>query len=188
MAKKSSRGAHPPKARTAGQSSSPADQKSLHGESAKNADLARDTVDPGKFMTGNQGVRISDDQNSLQGRRARPDAAGGLSPPGEDHPLRSRAHPRARRACARCRGARRLPGLRSRSPTSPRPAFLHDPARQTPVFVRFSTVAGSRGSTDTRARRAWLRRQVLHRGRRSSTWSATICRSSSSRTRSSFPT
>ena len=26
--------------------------------------------------------------------------------------------------------------------------FLTDPARQTPVFVRFSTVAGSRGSTD----------------------------------------
>jgi catalase len=27
--------------------------------------------------------------------------------------------------------------------------FLTDPSRQTPVFVRFSTVAGSRGSTDT---------------------------------------
>ncbi len=26
--------------------------------------------------------------------------------------------------------------------------FLQDPSRETPVFVRFSTVAGSRGSTD----------------------------------------
>ena len=26
--------------------------------------------------------------------------------------------------------------------------FLQDPSRKTPVFVRFSTVAGSRGSTD----------------------------------------
>src|SRR5262249_20078743 len=30
-----------------------------------------------------------------------------------------------------------------------RAAFLQDPARQTPVFVRFSTVLGSRGSADT---------------------------------------
>ena len=29
-----------------------------------------------------------------------------------------------------------------------RAAFLQDPSRKTPVFVRFSTVAGSRGSTD----------------------------------------
>ena len=27
--------------------------------------------------------------------------------------------------------------------------FLQDPAKKTPVFVRFSTVAGSRGSADT---------------------------------------
>ena len=27
-------------------------------------------------------------------------------------------------------------------------AFLQDPSKETPVFVRFSTVAGSRGSTD----------------------------------------
>ena len=26
--------------------------------------------------------------------------------------------------------------------------FLQDPSKETPVFVRFSTVAGSRGSTD----------------------------------------
>src|SRR3977135_4388614 len=30
-----------------------------------------------------------------------------------------------------------------------RAGFLQDPAKRTPVFVRFSTVAGSRGSADT---------------------------------------
>jgi catalase len=36
------------------------------GHSAKIADLARDTMAPGAVMTGNQGVKISDDQNSLK--------------------------------------------------------------------------------------------------------------------------
>jgi len=40
--------------------------------------------------------------------------------------------------------------------------FLTTPGKQTPVFVRFSTVAGSRGSADT-VRRARLRDEVLHR-------------------------
>ncbi|MGI8618906.1 MAG: catalase, partial [Gemmatimonadaceae bacterium] len=69
MPKKASRGAKPPKppkARTAGQSSSPADQKSLHGETAKTADLAGDTVGPGQILSSNQGLKISDDQNSLR--------------------------------------------------------------------------------------------------------------------------
>jgi len=63
----SSRGrARPTKARTSGQSASAADQKSLHGETEKTEDLVRDTVEPGEVMTGNQGVIISDDQNSLK--------------------------------------------------------------------------------------------------------------------------
>ena len=37
----------------------------------------------------------------------------------------------------------------SRWPRSRWPGFLQDPSVQTPVFVRFSTVAGSRGSADT---------------------------------------
>ena len=49
-----------------------------------------------------------------QGRRPGSDAAGGLPPAREDHPLRPRADSGARRPRARCRGARRLRVLRHR--------------------------------------------------------------------------
>jgi hypothetical protein len=62
MPAKSGGSARPPKARTSGQSAAAADQKSLHGETDKTSDLARDTVDAGEIMTGNQGIKISDDQ------------------------------------------------------------------------------------------------------------------------------
>ena len=55
--------------------------------------------------------------------------------------------------------------------------------KRTPVFVRFSTVAGERGSTDTRARRARLRDASSTPTRATSTSSATTSRCSSSRTR-----
>jgi len=58
--------ARPPKARTSGQSATAADEKSLHAENDKTAGLANDTIDLGEVMTGNQGVKISDDQNSLK--------------------------------------------------------------------------------------------------------------------------
>ena len=41
-----------------------------------------------------------------------------------------------------------LPGLRVAERATPGPASCRTPPTQTPVFVRFSTVAGSRGSTD----------------------------------------
>ena len=44
-----------------------------------------------------------------------------------------------------------------------RASLFAEAGKRTPVFVRFSTVAGERGSADTRARRARLRGQVLHR-------------------------
>ena len=50
-----------------------------------------------------------------QSRVARPDAAGGLHPPREDHAFRSRADPRAHRACPRLGSARVLRVLPSRS-------------------------------------------------------------------------
>jgi Catalase len=53
-------------ARTSGQSASALDKASLHGETDKTADLALDTVESGEVMSGNQGVKISDDQNSLK--------------------------------------------------------------------------------------------------------------------------
>src|SRR4051794_13575886 len=54
MAKKSGAGTRPPKPRTSGQSAETDTKKSLRGETGKTAHLARDTVDPGEFMTGNQ--------------------------------------------------------------------------------------------------------------------------------------
>src|SRR5687768_1180396 len=57
--------APPPKARTSGQSSSEMDERSLHLENQKTADLRPETAEPGVSLTSNQGVKISDDQNSL---------------------------------------------------------------------------------------------------------------------------
>ena len=65
--------------------------------------------------------------------------------------------------------------------------FLQRVGTQTPVFVRFSTVAGSRGSADWRATCAALPSSSI-RAKATTTWSATICRCSLSRTPSSFPT
>jgi catalase len=62
-----------------------------------------------------------------------------------------------------------------------RAAFLQDPKATTPVFVRFSTVAGSRGSADGFAVKFYTTRAT-------STSSATTCPCSSSRTASSSRT
>ena len=66
MPKRSRGRARPPIARTSGQSASAIDKESLHGETNKTSDLALDNVEPGEVMSGNQGVKISDDQNSLK--------------------------------------------------------------------------------------------------------------------------
>ena len=66
MPKKSRGVARRPTARTSGQSASATDKESFHGETDKTSDLALDTVEPGEVMSGNQGVKISNDQNSLK--------------------------------------------------------------------------------------------------------------------------
>src|SRR5216683_5365735 len=66
MPKRSRGVARRPIARTSGQSASALDKESFHGETDKTSDLALDTVEPGEVMSGNQGVKISDDQNSLK--------------------------------------------------------------------------------------------------------------------------
>ena len=83
-----------------------------------------------------------------QGGRARPDAAAGPPPAREDHPLRPRADPRARGARPRRGRARRVPRPTATRRRSPVPASSPRTST-TPVFVRFSTVLGSRGSADT---------------------------------------
>jgi catalase len=66
MPKTSKGGVRPPKSRTLGQSTTGGGEKSVHSETEKSADLTRDTIEPGEVLTGNQGVKISDDQNSLK--------------------------------------------------------------------------------------------------------------------------
>ena len=89
----------------------PKDRKKL--KDPKDAELDAYRSDPsGQELTTNQGVPVADNQNTLRAGTRGPIAARRLHLAREDHALRSRAHPRARRARARCGGARLLPSLR----------------------------------------------------------------------------
>jgi MFS family permease len=85
--------------------------------------------------------------------RARPGNPRELPVHREDHPLRPRAHPRTRGACARHRRPRLLRSLRQdrRRPAGKftRARVLNEVGVQTPVFVRFSTVIGAKDSPET---------------------------------------
>jgi catalase len=115
---------------------------------AKIDDLQKNTEDSGgEFLTTNQGVRISDNQNSLKaGERG----ATLL----EDFILREKIthfdHERIPERVVHARGsaAHGYFQVYESMAQYTKAGFLQDPSIQTPVFVRFSTVAGSRGSTD----------------------------------------
>ncbi|RZK39176.1 MAG: catalase [Pedobacter sp.] len=101
----------------------------------------------GQRMTTDHGVGINDDQNSLKsGERG--------SSLLEDFILREKIthfdHERIpeRIVHARGSGAHGVFKLYKAIPEYSKAAFLNDTEIETPVFVRFSTVAGSRGSTD----------------------------------------
>ena len=83
-----------------------------------------------------------------EGRRPRADADGRLPSAREDHALRPRADPRACGPRPRRRRARRVRVVRQRRRASRAPTSCSAGA-STPVFTRFSTVVGSRGSADT---------------------------------------
>jgi len=102
------------------------------------------------------GRRISDHRTVVaparygsfsQGRPQRPDAARGFPSPREDHPFRSRAHPGA--GGARPRRCRARGFWAFGNAGSVCAAGFLEKDRETPAFVRFSTVWGSRGSADT---------------------------------------
>ncbi len=100
-----------------------------------------------QFITTNQGLRINDNQNSLKaGERG----ATLL----EDFILREKIthfdHERIPERIVHARGsaAHGYFQVYKSMAKYTKAGFLCDPSRQTPVFVRFSTVAGSRGSTD----------------------------------------
>ncbi|WP_220667743.1 catalase HPII [Raoultella ornithinolytica] len=99
-------------------------------------------------LTTNQGVRIADDQNSLRAGNRGPTLL-------EDFILREKIthfdHERIPERIVHARGSAAHGYFQSyRSLRDVTKAdFLCDPARKTPVFVRFSTVQGGAGSADT---------------------------------------
>lgn len=117
-------------------------------ENDKTTSLAAHTTEASsQFMTTNTGLKINDDQNSLKaGERG----ATLL----EDFILREKIthfdHERIpeRIVHARGSGAHGVFKVYESQEKLTKAGFLNDTSLETPVFVRFSTVAGSRGSTD----------------------------------------
>src|SRR5664279_3776699 len=114
----------------------------------KQSDLSPD-LETGlnEFMTTDQGLKINDDQNSLKaGERG-----GTLL---EDFILREKIthfdHERIPERIVHARGTAAHGYFQVYQPMAQytKAGFLNDSSLKTPVFVRFSTVAGSRGSTD----------------------------------------
>ena len=115
---------------------------------SKDQDLATVTVQDDQRLTTKQGQPISDDQNSLRAGQRGPTLL-------EDYILREKIqhfdHERSpeRVVHARGAGAHGYFQVYESMAQYTTAKVLQDPAVQTPVFVRFSTVAGSRGSADT---------------------------------------
>ena len=103
---------------------------------------------PGESLTTNQGLLISDNQNSLRAGVRGPTLL-------EDHILREKImhfdHERIPERVVHARGAAAhgVFELYKNMSNVTMAGFLNDTNAKTPVFVRFSTVAGSRGSADT---------------------------------------
>lgn len=99
-------------------------------------------------LTTNQGVRIADNQNSLKAGERGPTLL-------EDFILREKIthfdHERIPERVVHARGAGAHGTFQPYASAAKytRAKFLQDPATKTRVFVRFSTVAGFRGSSDT---------------------------------------
>lgn len=117
-------------------------------QDAKQQDLLVNKSDgTNKFLTTNHGVRINDDNNSLKAGERGPSLL-------EDFILREKIthfdHERIpeRIVHARGSGAHGFFEVTNPIPQFTKAGFLQEAGQRTPVFCRFSTVAGSRGSTD----------------------------------------
>jgi len=117
-------------------------------QEAKQRDLSVNKSDAtNKFLTTNHGVRINDDNNSLKAGERGPSLL-------EDFILREKIthfdHERIpeRIVHARGSGAHGYFEVTNPIPQFTKAGFLQQAGQKTPVFARFSTVAGSRGSTD----------------------------------------
>jgi catalase len=118
------------------------------GNSAKQDQLAAFTSDNTPQLSTNQGLQIPDNHNSLKAGARGPSLL-------EDFILREKIthfdHERIPERVVHARGEAAhgyFEVYKSMSQFTSAD-FLQDPALRTPVFVRFSTVAGSRGSADT---------------------------------------
>src|SRR5688572_8354087 len=112
----------------------------------KTADLQKNTTNgDGQVLTTNQGVAINDNQNSLKAGERGPSLL-------EDFILREKIthfdHERIPERIVHARGSAAHGIFQLYKPLNKytKAAFLNDVTKPTPVFVRFSTVAGSRGS------------------------------------------
>jgi len=119
-----------------------------NSQNKKQEELAPDKENgAGEFLTTNQGLKINDNQNSLKAGERGPTLL-------EDFILREKIthfdHERIpeRIVHARGSGAHGVFELYESQEKYTKANFLNDTSAKTPVFVRFSTVAGSRGSTD----------------------------------------
>jgi Catalase len=124
------------------------DKSMSNPENDKTRNLEPHTADAeGQFMTTDHGVRINDDQNSLKAGERGPSLL-------EDFIMREKLthfdHERIPERIVHARGsaAHGIFKVYESQEAITRAHFLQDPSAETPVFVRFSTVAGSRGSTD----------------------------------------
>jgi len=122
--------------------------KKAREENKKTDSLQQHTEDSqGQFLTTNQGVKVNDDQNSLKAGERGPSLL-------EDFILREKIthfdHERIPERVVHARGSAAHGVFRVHEDLSKvtKANFLTDTSTETPVFVRFSTVAGSRGSTD----------------------------------------
>jgi catalase len=118
-----------------------------NGKAAASGEIHQEATSPENILRTNQGLPISDDQNSLK--------AGGRGPTLlEDFILREKIthfdHERTPERIVHARGAGAHGYFQPYESMEKftKAAFLSDPGVKTPVFVRFSTVAGERGSSD----------------------------------------
>jgi catalase len=126
----------------------PTNGAGLGANNQKLDDLAPNVEDSaGEFLSTNQGIRVNDNQNSLKAGDRGPTLI-------EDFIFREKMthfdHERIPERVVHARGtaAHGYFQVYESMAEYTRAHFLQDPSVQTPVFVRFSTVVGSRGSTD----------------------------------------
>lgn len=122
--------------------------KLANGATDKQKQLQAFTADAASMLTTNQGLHIPDNHNSLKAGVRGPTLM-------EDFILREKIthfdHERIPERAVHARGSAAHGVFKLYKPMTQftSAGFLQNPELETPVFVRFSTVAGSRGSADT---------------------------------------